>query len=481
MPTEPESLPSGAPVSVLEPDNVVFAKIVATLDLDQHQFVGAGVGQSVFFLRRDVVVFTGHGGVLHIANLHDAAAVHQHPVFGPLVVVLQAQALAGFDGDALDLVATILFQCGIGAPGAMHRGRQQGALVVRAVDVAFLERVHHAFDVLCLALGGDQQGIGCVHHHQVLHAHRGHDLVAVAIDVHMGSGGVDGDPVGAVGGTQGVAAGIGRVGLCHGGPGPHIAPAEAGRHEGHVVGALHHGVVDADVGLEAEAVRLKAGDLGRAGVVGQRHGLGGGLGQGLVGGAQHVGRMFGQRRQHGASGEAEHATVPVEAPGGQVLLRRGQIGFFDELEHGLNVPPELGHLDIAEAGFRAGGLDAEHHQLASLGLADGFEGIGHESFGVGNQVVGGQHQHDSVVAVGGLAVQRRQCNGGGGVATLGFEQVARPRRVGHVRQQTLGKEQMVLIGDDEQIVDAAGLAAGDGLLKQGTAAELHEGLGVGLA
>jgi len=38
-----------------------------------------------------------------------------------------------------------------------------------------------------------------------------------------------------------------------------------------------------------------------------------------------------------------------------------------------------------------------------------------------------------------------------------------------------------LVGDDEDVVCAAGLAAGNGLLKQGRAAQLHEWLGEALA
>ena len=71
-----------------------------------------------------------------------------------------------------------------------------------------------------------------------------------------------------------------------------------------------------------------------------------------------------QRIQDGLGAETEHATVPVVAPRGQVLLCSGKVGLFDEAQNFLAVSAGLGHFDVAKAGVWLGGLDAKHHDLA---------------------------------------------------------------------------------------------------------------------
>jgi hypothetical protein len=76
--------------------------------------------------------------------------------------------------------------------------------------------------------------------------------------------------------------------------------------------------------------------------------------------------------------------------------------------------------------------------------------------------------------------QRGQRNGRGGIATFGLQQVVHAGGLGHFGDQVLREEQVVLVGDDEHIVSAAGLATGYGLLQRCAAAQLHEGLGISL-
>ncbi|EWS64213.1 hypothetical protein Y695_02544 [Hydrogenophaga sp. T4] len=209
--------------------------------------------------------------------------------------------------------------------------------------------------------------------------------------------------------------------------------------------------------------------------------LGAGVGHGLARCVQHVGRVFGEGAEQGADRETEHAAVPVEPASGQILLGGFQIGLFHELEHRLGLAPDLGDFDVAEPGFGTGGVDAKHHQSALLGLTRGFQCIGHKRFGVGDQVVGGQHQHHRVVPLGGLAGQSGQGDRGRCVAPPGFQQVTHTGRVVHLGQQTLGEEQVVLVGDDVHVVGTACLTTRDGLFQQGAATQLHEGFGIGLA
>ena len=137
-------------------------------------------------------------------------------------------------------------------------------------------------------------------------------------------------------------------------------------------------------------------------------------------------------------------------------------------------------LDVAEAGVGAGGADAEHHQRALRREPEGLARAGHEGLDVRHQVVGREHQHHGVAAELLDALERRQGDGRPGVAALGFEQQGGVGRIGHLPQHVLGEEQVVLVGHDHQVAGAAGLPALDGLLQQGGAAQLHEGLGKGL-
>ena len=97
----------------------------------------------MFFLQGNVVVLPHLGSVLNVSDLYNRDALHHHPVFGALVVVLQTERFTGLHSDALYLVARLFFQGGIGAPWSMNRRRQMRALVF-----AFLELVDDSFDFL---------------------------------------------------------------------------------------------------------------------------------------------------------------------------------------------------------------------------------------------------------------------------------------------------------------------------------------------
>jgi hypothetical protein len=97
--------------------------------------------------------------------------------------------------------------------------------------------------------------------------------------------------------------------------------AQSGGHHGGAGGVLHHGVVDAVGRALRKGLRVGAGEV---------H-VGLARGPGLTHCGQHVGAVLGQFFQIAAGREDEHAAVPQVAAFGQVALRGGGIGFFDEL------------------------------------------------------------------------------------------------------------------------------------------------------
>ena len=137
-------------------------------------------------------------------------------------------------------------------------------------------------------------------------------------------------------------------------------------------------------------------------------------------GNQHGRCMPFQRIQDGLGAEAEHAAVPVVAPRSQVLLCGSEVGFFNEAMDFLAVSAGLGHFDVAKPGIRLSGLDAKNHDLALTGQPQGLHHAQNKGFGVGDEMIGGQHQHGCLLAMAGCAVQRGQCNGRRGVSAPGL-------------------------------------------------------------
>jgi hypothetical protein len=99
-------------------------------------------------------------------------------VLGAVVVHLQAQRGAGLDHDALDLEARAAVDAVVPAPGPVH-------LAVQRVLAALLgaEPADDLAHILAAAAVGHQHGVGRLHHHHVLQAHRAHQAAG---GVHQG-------------------------------------------------------------------------------------------------------------------------------------------------------------------------------------------------------------------------------------------------------------------------------------------------------
>src|ERR1700761_1370330 len=114
-----QALRLGPAVVVVQPDDVVFAEVVAVLDLDEHQRHGTGVVDPVRGAGRHV-----HGvAPLDLGELavqgHDPGTADHEPVFRPPGVPLVAEALPGVDLDRLDLVIPGFGEDGVSPPWAL--------------------------------------------------------------------------------------------------------------------------------------------------------------------------------------------------------------------------------------------------------------------------------------------------------------------------------------------------------------------------
>ncbi len=111
------------------------------------------------------------------AALHDRSAVHDHPVFGPMVVLLQAERAAWLDGDALDLEAIAGIDRAVVPPRPMA-----GDVVLRFRPVLAAQLGDDARNFGGGIGVGDQHGVVGRDDHQVVQSDHGNEL-AFAADV----------------------------------------------------------------------------------------------------------------------------------------------------------------------------------------------------------------------------------------------------------------------------------------------------------
>lgn len=182
-----------------------------------------------------------------------------------------------------------------------------------------------------------------------------------------------------------------------------IRPAQISGNDPEGGGALHDGVVHA-AGRDGAAFGF--GQKARPGS--QSYPISDGTRfPGAGGGGQKFGVKGTEFVQVAVGPEAEHAAVTEETPAVAKGLGRGRIGFFAE-------GADFGSLgfDVAVASIRPGRYEAKGDEVPGGGqflrpLHGGLVGRL-----VGDDMVGGRHQQDSVGGYG----QGREGNGGGGVA-----------------------------------------------------------------
>ena len=351
--------------------------------------------------------------------LHHRRAFDHHPVLGPVVVHLQRQAGARLDLDLLDLPAFAFDHAVVVAP------RTIDAAMGLAFGGAFpFQPAHDRLHLLGPVTVGHEHHVIGFDHHEIVHA-QPHDQPVFAAQVAVA--GVFADHPAA----QHVARPIPLARFPQGGPATHIAPFGIERQHGAEAGFFHHGHIEGHVGAVGEGFPLQPQEF-QVGTV---------VVQGGAAGTHHLGGESFELRQDGAGAEQEHAAVPGEAPGGEEGFGRAEVGLFDEAgdRHGdqdcsglvgcaiaglgIRQGERCGRFDVAVAGFRRGGHDAEAHQPAGLGGGDAGGHGGAESLGLVDDVVGGQHQQQRVGAAG-AGLEGRHGHGGSGVTTHRLQQNA---------------------------------------------------------
>ncbi len=136
---------------------------------------------------------------------------------------------------------------------------------------------------------------------------------------------------------------------------------------------------------------------------------------------QDVRRKGGELGKIAARLEHEHAAVPVIVSGGDELLRHIERRLFHELRHAVGRPAGLAAADVAIAGFRRVGDDAEGHELAVL--REGNRKVRRllKFAHIANHMIRGSHDQGGLwIDLNGL--ERRERHGGCGIAAYRLEQ-----------------------------------------------------------
>lgn len=292
------------------------------------------------------------------------------------------------------------------------------------------------FDVLSRVFLGDQGSVRRVDDDEVLYAHGSNEVVIAS---HEGVLSID-----KYGFAQGaVAIFVGCNQRTQRGPGDNVAPAQITRHDGNVTSLFHDGIVDGYIGLSDE------------GFAGKFNGMLGRIGRGPAGtrGSEHLWAGLGHGIEEGAGSKAEHAGVPVEVDAGEIALRGGGIGLFYETPcHPASAEfcgDDIPRFDVAKAGFRRGGLDAEGGQVTTGSQVAGGSYGGSKRRLIFDQMVGRQNQQASIGAMGLLGIQGRECDSRGGVAPTRFQQVTRSHI--HLAGEVfvLGLKVIITVGNGE--------------------------------
>src|SRR5690606_32292638 len=127
-------------------DDVVLARVAAHLNLDQFKRDPARIGESVHGPDRDVdrlvLMHEGHS----LIHGHLGGSLHDNPVLGPVMVLLERQASARGHHDALHLEAGTMVDALVPAPGPVHAAvlAGLGALLGAHGDHEFLHHLRAA-------------------------------------------------------------------------------------------------------------------------------------------------------------------------------------------------------------------------------------------------------------------------------------------------------------------------------------------------
>jgi len=173
---------------------------------------------------------------------------------------------------------------------------------------------------------------------------------------------------------------------------------------------LKHGVVDADVlapGIQFAQGRGKVPRSERC--------------RNLLKNSRGRGQMFVQGVCQGPCAPQKHSAVPEVIACSQELRRPASVGFLSEAPDAQNISVECGAcLDIAVASFRPGGVNSEDHDVLPRNREVNPPGQDlTESLLVRDHVIG-RKQADDGVGIASPEDERRQPDGGRGIASDGL-------------------------------------------------------------
>ncbi len=403
---------------IFHADDVIFAGVLAHLDFHDHERQATFVLQAVHFAHRDVGRLVRADQEHLVADSDSRRTAHDHPVLGTVQVLLQAEALARLHHDALHLVAFGGFEHGVRTPRAAHRLRH-----VHEIGAALLELFHNLLHLLAAAERGHEKCVRRIDDEHLVEVNRGDGALAAH---HEGVLRIHRD----VARVHVVAVLVVRVFSVQTIKASEVAPADVARHDLHLLGLLHHCVVD---GVRRDGEHVVAVDADGFAI------LDGRVGECLLCGGEHLRGVLAEFGEEGLRLEAEDAAVPVEVACEQVLLGGREVGLFHEALHVLAVS-----LDVAVAGLGARRCDAERHEVSRLGEFLRTEQDFLVLVLLADHVVRGRHEHDGL-RIHGKAGER---NRGRRVAAHGFQEELAS---GHAFdfELVLREEELVGVRDDE--------------------------------
>ena len=182
-----------------------------------------------------------------------------------------------------------------------------------------------------------------------------------------------------------------------------------------------------------------------------------------------------QLGQNPIRAEQEDAAVPVPVTLGEQLLRDLAFRLFEEAL-GAAYPIRSGQrcsgMDVAVAGLRPGGRDAEGQELARPGDRQRLLDRPMQGRGLAHQMIRRAHPKHGIRGEALAGVERRERDRSRGIAPARLEQAVRPELRGDLGQLAADQEIVRAGADgDEVLGGGAGEHASRGLAQQGLAAD----------
>lgn len=211
-------------IVVLQADDVVLAEVGAYLGLYDDKRLRPGAREAVYraggdldfdgALEEDVLAVQGDGPL----------PVHAYPVFLAEPVLLEGDAVAGVDDEALYLDAVGIQEHGVRAPGP-----EGGGMHLQELGIGSLDGVHGFLDALAGAAPGYEEGVLGVDDGGVFHVDKDDLLVSAAYDEVILR--VDKQGIGVA--QDGIAPGGVPARLIQGVKASEVAPADVAGDYGH--------------------------------------------------------------------------------------------------------------------------------------------------------------------------------------------------------------------------------------------------------